>query len=131
MIFIYMQFFKGLPKELEEAAWIDGSSPVKTFIRIIVPSSGVVIITVSLFAFIWHWNDYYLALVFTSKNRTLTVMLARIFQQISLQGYYESAPEAVGAALAGCFLVIIIPLVIYMIVQRWFVQSIDRVGIVG
>lgn len=131
LIFIYMQFFKGLPKELEEAAWIDGANPVKTFLRIIIPSSGVVIMTVSLFAFVWHWNDYYLALMYTSSNKTLSVMMARIFTQLELQGFYDSSPEATGAALAACFLVIVIPLVIYMIVQRWFVQSIDRVGIVG
>lgn len=131
LIFIYMQFFKGLPKELEEAAWIDGATPVRTFTSIIIPSSGVVIMTVSLFAFVWHWNDYYLALMYTSSNRTLSVMMARIFTQLELQGFYDSSPEATGAALAACFLVIVIPLVIYMIVQRWFVQSIDRVGIVG
>lgn len=131
LIFIYMQFFKGLPKELEEAAWIDGASPLKTFVRIILPSSGVVIITVSLFAFVWHWNDYYLALMYTSGNRTLSVMMSKIFDQLQLQGFYDSSAEATGAALAACFLVIIIPLVSYMIVQRRFVQSIDRVGIVG
>lgn len=131
LIFIYMQFFKGLPKELEDAAWIDGANPIITFLRIIIPSSGVVIMTVSLFAFVWHWNDYYLALMYTSSNKTLSVMMARIFTQLELQGFYDSAPEATGAALAACFLVIVIPLVIYMIVQRWFVQSIDRVGIVG
>ena len=49
LIFIYMQFFKGLPKELEEAAWIDGAGPIRTFIKIIVPSSGVVLVTVFLF----------------------------------------------------------------------------------
>lgn len=131
MIFIYMQFFKGLPKELEEAAWIDGANPIKTFFKVIIPSSGVVIITVSLFAFVWHWNDYYLALMYTSSNKTLSVIMARIFTQLELQGFYDSSPEATGAALAACFLVIVIPLVLYMVVQHWFVQSIDRVGIVG
>ena len=130
-IFIYMQFFKGLPKELEEAAWIDGASPIKTFIRVIIPSSGVVIMTVSLFAFVWHWNDNYLALMYTSGNRTLSVMISRVFAQLSIQGFHEASSEATGAALAACFLIIIIPLIVYMIVQRWFVQSIDRVGIVG
>lgn len=130
-IFIYMQFFKGLPKELEEAAWIDGASPIKTFISVIIPSSGVVIMTVSLFAFVWHWNDNYLALMYTSGNRTLSVMMSRIFAQLSIQGFHDSSSEATGAALAACFLMIVIPLIVYMIVQRWFVQSIDRVGIVG
>ena len=130
-IFIYMQFFKGLPKELEEAAWIDGATPAKTFLRIIVPSSGVVIITVSLFSFVWHWNDYYLALMYTSDNQTLSVMLGNIFSSLNTMGFHEQSPEAIGAALAACFFVLIIPLIFYMIIQRWFIQSIDRVGIVG
>ena len=57
IIYIYIQFFKGLPKELEEAAWIDGAGPLKTYLRIALPSSGVVIMTVTVFSMIWHWND--------------------------------------------------------------------------
>lgn len=131
IIFIYMQFFKGLPKELEEAAWIDGSGPAKTFLKIIVPSSGVVIVTVCLFSFIWHWNDYFLSLMYTSTNRTLAVMLSNIFMGLQAQGFYPQTPQAVSAALAGCLLFILIPLVVYIILQRQFIQSIDRVGIVG
>ena len=55
-IFIYMQFYKGLPKELEEAAYIDGAGPFKTFLKIIVPSSGTAIVTVTIFSVIIDWK---------------------------------------------------------------------------
>ena len=58
-------------------------------------------------------------------------MLGRIFTSLQSQGYYDTSPEAAAAALGGCFLFIIIPLVVYLFAQRKFVQSIDRVGIVG
>ena len=59
LIYIYIQFFIGLPRELEEAAWVDGAGPFKTFLRIAVPSSSVVFITVLVFSLIWHWNDIF------------------------------------------------------------------------
>ena len=58
-IYIFTQFFKGLPKELEEAAWIDGAGLFQTYTRIALPSSGVVIMTVTVFSIIWHWNDFF------------------------------------------------------------------------
>ena len=66
-IFIYRQFFKGLPVELEEAASIDGAGPIKTFLRIVLPSSSVVIITVTIFSIVWHWNEYYLTSMYFSQ----------------------------------------------------------------
>ncbi len=61
MIFIYQQFFVNLPKELEDAAYIDGAGPVRTYFSIALPSSSVVLVTVSVLSFVWHWNEYYLA----------------------------------------------------------------------
>ena len=75
LIYIYIQFFKSLPAELEEAAWIDGAGPVRTFLRIAVPSSGVVILTVSVFSIIWHWNDYFLSSMYMTENYPLAVWL--------------------------------------------------------
>ena len=75
LIYIYIQFFKGLPRELEEAAWVDGSGPIRTFISIAVPSSGVVIITVVLFSLIWHWNDSTLSGMYLVEDYPIAVML--------------------------------------------------------
>ena len=74
-IFIYRQFFMGLPKELEEASWIDGCNPLMTFFRVVIPSSGVVFLTVSIFAIIWHWNEYYQSVIYFTNDFPLSVML--------------------------------------------------------
>ena len=78
LIYIYHQFFLGLPKELEEAAWIDGSAPPRTFLCIALPSSTVAVITVFVLSLVWHWNDYYLAVMYTSENFPLAVSLASL-----------------------------------------------------
>lgn len=134
-IYIYMQFFKGLPKELEEAAWIDGAGPVQTFIRIIIPSSGVVILTVFIFSFIWHWNDWLLATMYTENNHTLAFTLRNISSYIgqlwSSMKISADSSTYYGAPLAACLMFIAPPTLLYVILQRHFIESVDRVGIVG
>lgn len=134
LIFIYMQFFKNLPRELEEAAWLDGAGPLQTFLRIILPSSGVVILTVTIFSIIWHWNDSLLAALYTYENRTLAVVLTDIKQHMYIQLGLASGATNInyyGVPLAACLMFIAPPLTLYMVLQRKFVQSIDRIGIVG
>lgn len=134
LIYIYIQFFKGLPKELEEAAWVDGAGPFRTFLSIAVPSSGVVILTVSIFALIWHWNDTVLSGMYLSENFPLARQVANLTQTLG-QKYFilisARNPEGMGYLMAGCVLFIVPMLAVYMIVQRWFIESIDRVGITG
>jgi len=133
MIYIYQQFFVGLPKELEEAAYVDGAGPIRTYIRIALPSSGVAILTVSVLSFIWHWNEYYLAvLCFLDDNRPLSITVGNITAALQQIGIWQgSNPIYTAIVFAACIMFISIPLLLYMIVQRWFVQSIDRVGITG
>lgn len=132
-IFIYMQFFSGLPAELEEAAWIDGAGPLRTFLRIIIPSSGVVFLTVTIFSIIWHWNDYYLALMYVMDDLPLAVMVHDIKQQIFLTfGEVNGISSLLfGVPPAACLLFLLPPLGLYLFLQKYFIQSIDRVGIVG
>lgn len=133
LIFIYIQFFKSLPAELEEAAWIDGAGPIRTFISIAIPSSGVVILTVSVFSLIWHWNDYFLSSMYLTEDFPLAVWLTMMPKLLPSRGYYlvSSQPETMAILMAGCVIFIVPMLIIYMIVQRWFIESIDRVGITG
>lgn len=133
IIYIYIQFFKGLPKELEEAAWIDGAGPVKTFLRIALPSSGVVILTVTIFAIVWHWNDYYLAGMYMSNNSPLALSIANLPDLLPTLGFgYTIVNNRAGSVLmAACFMYVLPMLVMYMILQNKFVKSIDRVGITG
>ncbi len=130
-IFIYHQFFAGLPKELEEAAWIDGSAPPRTFLQIALPSSSVAIITVLVLSCVWHWNDYYLAVMYTSENFPLAVSLASLPQRLSLIGIWPGDIRNTLGVMAGCVLFVIPILVAYLFLQRLFVKSIDRVGITG
>ncbi len=123
--YMYVQFFKGLPKELEEAASIDGAGPVKTFVTIVVPSSGVIFLTVTIFSVIWHWNETYSPQLYLRENQPLSVLLSNP----GLPDLYD--PKNVGILMACCLLVILPPLIMYCILQKQFIKSIDRVGIVG
>ncbi len=132
LIFIYIQFFKGLPYELEEAAWVDGANPVRTFVSIALPSSGVVITTVLVFSVVWHWNDAFLSAMYMNKSPTLAVSLDRIITTLNSMGYYnEQNVEAQAIMMASCVLFVLPPLIFYMFMQRRFIESIDRVGITG
>lgn len=128
-IFIYRQFLSKIPYELEEAAYIDGAGPFKTFASIIIPSSGVVIFTVIIFSVIWHYNDYYLSDMYLTENRTLAVSLANITSTVSTQLVEEDYKRVL--QMAGSLVFIAPVLIMYMILQKKFVQNIDRVGIVG
>lgn len=130
-IFIYMQFYKGLPKELEEAAYIDGAGPLKTFLTIIIPSSGTAITTVSIFSIIWHWNEYFLSSLYFSTDFPLAVKLANIEESLGVMNLVNSVTNREGIVMAASLLFILPMLIMYMIVQRRFVKSIDSVGIVG
>ena len=133
--YMYVQFFKGLPKELEEAASIDGAGPVKTFLTIVVPSSGTIFLTVTIFSIIWHWNDTYLSSLFLSGDYPLSVQLSRIFTILGtgVDGvqYGKYTRSTIGIVMAACLLVILPMLIMYCILQKRFIKSIDRVGIVG
>ena len=133
LIYIYIQFFKGLPYELEEAAWIDGAGPIRTFIAIAIPSSGVVILTVTVFSLIWHWNDYFMASMFMDEGYPLAVTMSKLHDLLNYNGIYLSPekPNGLAYVLTACLMFIIPPLIFYIIVQHWFVESIDRVGITG
>ncbi len=130
-IFIFVQFYKGMPKELEEAASIDGAGPVKTFLSIVVPSSGVAFLTVTIFSIIWHWNDVYLAGMYFTNSEMLSVNLSKINSTIGAYGIQTAGAAKAGPIMAACLLVILPVLILYCILQKQFIKSIDRVGIVG
>lgn len=133
-IYIYSQFYKGLPKELEEAAWIDGAGAWKTFLRIVVPSSSSATITVLLFSIVWHWNDYYLAQMYMSEP-TFSVAINN-FSVYSITDTLGLSVEMarylnVPMILSGCLLFLIPMLAFYLAMQRRFMASVATSGIVG
>ena len=134
LIYIYIQFFSGLPKELEEAAAIDGAGPFKTFYSIAIPSSSVVIVTVSVFSIVWHWNDYYLSQMYMTGNYPLAVKLSEKSEALKMNNQFMGAASTSmidASKMAGCVLFIIPVLIFYLCIQNKFVKSIDRVGITG
>ncbi len=134
LIYIYIQFFSGLPRELEEAAWVDGAGPFKTFLKIAVPSSSVVFITVLVFSLIWHWNDALLSGMYLTKDLPLASGLSTIEPyMVQKWGIYlrSSTPQGASILMASCILFIAPMLIFYMFIQRGFIESIDRVGITG
>ncbi|MFD0717504.1 carbohydrate ABC transporter permease [Paenibacillus sp. GCM10027626] len=136
-ILIYLQFFRTVPKALEESAQIDGAGPFKTFMRIILPISVPAIVVVFLFSLVWHWNETYMSSLYLGESmRTLPLML-QMFDQAYSQMYSSSsgATEAVSInesiKLAGTVLIILPLLVLYLFAQKWFVEVVDKTGLTG
>ncbi len=129
-IFLFRQFFRGIPDELEESAYIDGSGTFKTFWRIILPLSVPMLITVFLFSFCWQWtDDFYTSLFFPSET---TNMLVNLVGKIppSLKTDYAGQDLYYSAIRNTCGLMIIFPLVIlYAFLQKFLVQGIEQSGL--
>lgn len=132
-IFIYRQFFRGLPKELEEAAWIDGCGKFKTFWKVMLPNASAVFVTVFLFSLVWYWNDYFNSSMFIAKVPTISTQLAGLQSAGLLDGVTSTTDPLQKATYvqAGALLSIAPMLILYMIFQRQFTESIERSGIVG
>ncbi|MGI6166855.1 MAG: carbohydrate ABC transporter permease [Eubacteriales bacterium] len=130
-IFVMRQFFRGVPDELEESAYIDGSGVVRTFITIILPLSIPMMVTVFLFAFSWQWTDsFYTNLFFTN---TQTVLMPKIVGiPTTLETNYAGQNLYYAAIRNTCGLMIIAPLVVlFLFCQKFLIQGIERSGITG
>ena len=134
MIFIFRQFFKGLPKELEDAAYLDGCGPFKTFIKVMIPNAKSSFLTVFLFSVVWYWNDYYVSSTFFTKNQTVALMLKNLSTLLS-QTLFNNADvsprEQIVWMEAGCLLAIAPILIMYVFLQKHFTEGIERSGLVG
>ena len=136
-IFIFRQFFLGQPKDLEEAARIDGCGPFKTFLRIMVPLAGPAFVTVILFSIVWQWNDYYSSsMYFVSEVKPIPVMLKNIetAMQMGTTAVFDRNTtrfEVRMYMMGGTLLSILPPLVLYIFTQKFFTESIERTGLVG
>lgn len=135
-IFIFRQFFRGIPKEVEEAAYIDGAGIGKTFLRIMLPNAIPSIVTVMLFSFVWQWNDSFYTTTYLTSSKVMATQLASLPHNLaSILGggtAAESDPFYLSMIQDTGILLSILPLIImYLFVQRYFVESIERTGIVG
>ena len=138
-IFIFRQFFLGQPRELEEAAKIDGCGALQTFIKVMAPLAKPAFVVVIMLCIIWHWNDYYSSsMFFIDKIKPVMVCLERLRQNIVEMSTLPGLPKGNYTPVilrmylqAGVVLTITPPLFLYVFMQKQFVESIDRTGIVG
>lgn len=129
-IFMMRQFFRGVPDELEESAYIDGSGVFRTFIQIILPLSVPMMITVFLFAFSWQWTDDFYTELFITNKKAIKLMPDMVEIPKALETSYAGQNMYYAAIRNTCGIVIILPLVIiYMFCQRYLVQGIERSGL--
>ena len=145
-IYIFRQFFRGLPKELEESAQIDGASVFRTFWNVMLPNARGAMVTVGLFAFVWAWNDAYYVKIFeisTAQFPLLTMQLINAADNVYAALFYTGALNLVGQSVwenplflalisnVAALLMMLPLLIMYLFVQKQFVESIERTGIVG
>ncbi len=134
-IFIYMQFFNGLPKELQEAAAIDGCGPFRTFLKIIVPTAKNITIAVLLLAIVWNWNDYYTPSMFIRTQDTMATAMAAFQKNLENLhnmglgvGNIQTAQTQIQAA---CLIAIAPLIVLYIFLQKRFSEGIENSGLTG
>lgn len=129
-IYIMRQFFKGMPKSLEEAALVDGAGQLRTFFRIMLPGAKVSLIIVFLFSFVWQYNDLFLTSMYMRQTQTLLPFKLRnltlIFDNLDYSDEYISV-----IINTGMIMFITPVLLLYAFLQRYFIESIERTGIVG
>lgn len=130
-IFIYRQFYRGMPIELEEAAFIDGCGSLGTYFKIMFPNAKASMITVFIFSFVWHWNDYLMTSFFSESRQTLATSLSSMRTVLErLEGRVDILTVQ-AQVQAGSLLVILPLLVVFIIGQRYLSEGIERSGIVG
>lgn len=141
-ILIFSQFFKNIPKELEEAALIDGCGFYRTYFRIMIPNAVPAIVTVAILAFVWNYGDTYytryfdpngpymankLATTFIDANKITLLERVRVWYNVPMTT--DMTFDALKQAGALIFLAPL--LVLYLFAQRWLVENLENSGLVG
>lgn len=135
-ILIFYQTFLSLPKVLEEAARLDGASDLGIFLRIALPAAVPSYVIAILFSTVWYWNETYLTVIFLEGGvQSLPMQLSKFVQAYEnlyppgVVNIFDRLNEAV--KLSGTFLNILPLLGMYFVLQKWFVESVERTGITG
>lgn len=125
-VFIMRQFFRSIPKELDEAAFMDGANHFQILFRVILPLSKPVIATVAVFALLQHYNDYLSPLIFINsiENWTIPLGLANLNADESFTSSWETLFAASTVAVTPV-------IIIFIFAQRYFVQGISMTGFGG
>ena len=124
-IFLLYGYMSTLPAEIMESAYVDGASPLTTFIRLVLPLSVPVIASFAIFQFLWVWNDLLVALVFLGTNPEKTVVTARLSALVGERG------QDWHVLTSGAFLTMILPLIVFFALQRYFVRGLTAGSVKG
>jgi multiple sugar transport system permease protein len=124
-VFFMRQFFSGIPSEIEEAAYIDGASRLRTFRSVVLPLAGPAVATLAVITFLQIWNDYLWPLAVCSFDNDQCTLQAGL-------AYFQGQNTAeYGILMAGATIAAIPVLVFYVLAQRWIIQSVASAGVKG
>lgn len=131
-IYIFNQFFRGLPKEIEEAAFVDGAGTWYTYFRIMLVNAIPSVITVAIFSMVWQYNDtFYAKLFLISDDIVISKKISTLQATISnVEKIYDPKIQELYLD-AGVVLVMIPVVIIYVALQKYFIEGVERSGIVG
>lgn len=121
-LFMLRQFFMGIPYELNESGLVDGASQYQIYYRIILPLAVPPIITMILFTFIWTWNDFVNPFIFISS-------IDRQLVTVGLEYFQQQAGSDVALQMAGACIIVIIPIILFVASQKYFIEGIASSGI--
>jgi multiple sugar transport system permease protein len=128
-----------MPKELDEAACIDGCGPLRTFLKVMVPNVTPAILTITVFSVVWYYNDYTLSGMLLNDHFPLSVTVTAVSTALNNK-LQNMAGQTMGAdikllsdsILSAACLIVVLPLIgMYVVVQRFFTEGVERTGIVG
>lgn len=136
-LYIYMlrQYFRGVPKELEEAAYVDGCGNFQTFVRIMLPDAKAMITSCFLFAFVWQWTDSFYTKMFMGDMQVLTKGLNSIAGRLDDYvrrtggGMFASEVYLQQEISVGVLMAIAPLIILYLFAQKGFVESLSQTGI--
>lgn len=121
-IYLFKQFFKGIPNDYLEAARIDGASDLRAFVQIVVPQSLTVYATVFILTFVAHWGDFMWPLIAASEDSLRTI-------QVGIQFLFTNPPMLYGVILAGLTFSTVPLAIVFLLFQKYYVQSVSSSGI--
>ncbi|MGD9909792.1 MAG: carbohydrate ABC transporter permease [Candidatus Izemoplasmatales bacterium] len=131
-ILIFYQFFRMQPIALDESAEIDGANDYQIFMRIGVPLASPAYLTAFLFSFVWYWNETYISSLFLGSDLyTLQLKLLNFNSQFNLSSGLTQTAVNEAIKYSATILIILPVLIVYIIMQKGFVEGIDRTGVTG
>lgn len=131
-IYIFNQFFRGLPKEMEEAAFMDGAGTWYTYFFIMLRNAMPAVITVAVFSMVWQYNDtFYTKLFLVPQDQSIALRMSSLIANIANQYQIYDVTIQNLYLDAGIVLMMIPILLIYVVLQKQFIEGVERSGIVG